>query len=226
MGVRGIHAVPAAMLADQIDAVIEDMGVDAVKIGMLHSAETVQTVADAIERHHLQRVVFDPVMVATSGAVLIDHGAVEVLVAQMFSKATVITPNLDEASLLVGRKLRTEEDMEFAARSLIDKGANAVLLKGGHLNGDVVSDLLAYEGKFQWMRAPRIHTANTHGTGCTLSSAVAAQLARGAALVEAVELARSYIRAALEYGAPVRTGHGSGPLNHGYAPQPMVRIPS
>ena len=224
LGVRAIHGVPAQMLTDQIDAVVEDIGVDAVKIGMLHSPEIVRTVAQAIDRHALQRVVFDPVMVATSGAVLIDNEAIDVLVRELFSRTSVITPNLDEAGLLVKRALRDEADMEAAANALLAMGANAVLVKGGHLQGEEVSDLLALaNGEKVWMRDTRIHTPNTHGTGCTLSSAIAAHLALGQPLAEAVQSARSYIRGALLHGAQVRTGQGSGPLNHGYAPRVMVQ---
>lgn len=222
LGVRAIHAVPLRMLDDQIDAVVEDIGVDAVKIGMLHSAQTVRAVAAAIERHALPHVVLDPVMIATSGAVLIDQEAIAVLVAELFPKAAVITPNLDEASLLVGRTLESEAAMEAAARQLLEMGAATVLLKGGHLAGDTVSDLLLVpDEKPLWMRAPRIHSANTHGTGCTLSSAIAAQLALGSPLPQAVQSAREYVRGALQAGAAVRTGAGGGPLNHGYAPRPM-----
>lgn len=226
IGVRSIHAVPAQMLADQIDAVVEDIGVDAVKIGMLHSAEIVRTVAAAIERHRLQRVVLDPVMVATSGAVLIDESAVSELVRELFPKAAVITPNLDEAALLVRRRLAGEDDIEAAARQLIAMGASAALVKGGHLQGETVTDLLLVRGADPvWMRAPRIHTPNTHGTGCTLSSAIASYLALGCSLQDAVRRARDYIRGALEAGANVRTGAGSGPLNHSYAPHPMKLRP-
>jgi hydroxymethylpyrimidine/phosphomethylpyrimidine kinase len=226
LGVRSIHAVPANILADQVDAVAEDIGVDAVKIGMLHSVETVRTVAAALRRHGLRTVVLDPVMIATSGAVLIDQEAIAVLVYELFPLATLVTPNLDEAALLVGRPLASEADMEAAARQLLEMGANAVLVKGGHLAGGTVSDLLLVRGSApRWMRAPRIATANTHGTGCTLSSAIAAQLALGASLPEAVEAARAFIRGALEAGAGVRTGAGSGPLNHGHAPQAMRRLP-
>ncbi|WP_309684896.1 bifunctional hydroxymethylpyrimidine kinase/phosphomethylpyrimidine kinase [Polaromonas sp.] len=222
LGVRAIHGVPADMLRDQIDAVVEDLGVDAVKIGMLHAPEIVQTVADAMDRHALKKVVLDPVMVATSGAVLIDNPAIAVLVRELFWRALVVTPNLDEASLLVGRALRSESDMEAAAHELLAMGAEAVLLKGGHLAGEVVSDLLLTQrGDRHWMRAPRIQSANTHGTGCTLSSAMAAHLALGASLVDAVQAARAYVRAALAAGARVRTGTGGGPLNHGHAPVPM-----
>ena len=222
LGVRAIHGVPPAMLREQIDAVVEDIGLDATKIGMLHSPEIVQTVAEAIDRHALKKVVLDPVMVATSGAVLIENPAIAALVRELFWRADVVTPNLDEASLLVGRPLNNEHEMEAAALELLAMGATAVLLKGGHLAGDVVSDLLVmHNGEVHWMRAPRIHSANTHGTGCTLSSAIAAHLALGATLLAAVQAARAYVRAALVSGAKVRTGSGSGPLNHGYAPQAM-----
>ena len=225
-GVRSIHAVPLQILADQIDAVVEDIGADAVKIGMLHSAPTVQAVADAIDRHRLRQVVLDPVMVATSGATLIDPPAVASLVRELFPRTALVTPNLDEAALLVDRPLRSEADMEAAARELIARGANAVLVKGGHLEGDTVSDLLLMKDVDpQWMRAPRIATANTHGTGCTLSSAIAAHLALGADLPQAVRQAREFVRGALQAGATVRTGAGSGPLNHGHAPQPMRLLP-
>lgn len=226
LGVRAIHGVPPQMLRDQIDAVIEDIGVHAVKIGMLHAPEIVQTVAEAIERHALQKVVLDPVMVATSGAVLIDDPAITMLVRELFHRALLITPNLDEASLLVGRPLRSEGEMEIAAQELLRMGAPAVLLKGGHLPGDLVSDLLLTKsGLTHWMRAPRIRTANTHGTGCTLSSAIAAHLALGADLLQAVQEARAYVRAALEAGTGARTGAGSGPLNHAYAPLPLRLTP-
>jgi hydroxymethylpyrimidine/phosphomethylpyrimidine kinase len=225
-GVRSIHPIPPAMLRDQIDAVLEDIGVDAVKVGMLHSPDIVHTVAQAIDRHALVHVVFDPVMVATSGAVLIDNTAVDVLVRELFPRVAVITPNLDEAALLVGRALTSEQDMETAATEMLSMGAHAVLLKGGHLAGDTVSDLyLDAKGVRLWMRAPRIRSANTHGTGCTLSSAIAAYLAVGESLIDSVQSARTYIRGALQNGSQVRTGQGSGPLNHGFAPLAMRLVP-
>jgi hydroxymethylpyrimidine/phosphomethylpyrimidine kinase len=221
-GVRAIHGVPPEMLRDQIDAVLEDIGVDAVKVGMLHSPDIVRTVAQAIDRHHLARVVFDPVMVATSGARLINDPAIAVLVAEMFPRVALITPNLDEAGLLVGRTLSSPQDMLQAAQELIARGAHAVLLKGGHLAGDLVMDVLLQDGCTPlWMQGPRIDTANTHGTGCTLSSAIAAHLALGATLAEAVQRARDFVRGALQAGATVKTGQGSGPLNHGFAPMVM-----
>lgn len=225
-GVRSIHGVPPQMLRDQIDAVIEDIGAHAVKIGMLHAPEIVDVVAAAIDRHALHNVVLDPVMVATSGATLIETPAIAALVRELFPRADLVTPNLDEASLLVGRPLRTPEDMESAAMALLGQGARAVLLKGGHLPGDTVIDLLVTAaGEKYRLEAPRIDSANTHGTGCTLSSAIASHLALGATLPEAVSRARVFIRRALRAGAPVRTGAGGGPLDHGYSPASMRLLP-
>ena len=222
VGVRAIHGVPPQMLLDQIDAVVEDIGVDAVKIGMLHSPDIVQVVAQAIDRHALQRVVLDPVMVATSGAVLITNPAIAALVRELFGRSVLVTPNLDEACILVVRPLGDERAIEAAAHSLLGLGAQAVLIKGGHLAGDVVSDLLMDStGLPYWMRGPRIQTVNTHGTGCTLSSAIAAHLALGCSLRDAVDAARAYVVGAIQAGARVRTGAGNGPLNHSYAPQVM-----
>lgn len=224
-GVRSIHGVPPQMLRDQIDAVIEDIGAHAVKIGMLHAPEIVRTVAEAIDRHALPNVVFDPVMVATSGAVLIEQAATDALVRELFPRSALITPNLDEAGLLVGRPLRSTDDMARAARQLREQGARAVLVKGGHLPGDAVIDLLLTgDGEMHWMEGERIPSPNTHGTGCTLSSAIAAHLALGASLTEAVEGGRAFVRAALAAGAEVRTGQGGGPLNHGHAPIATHRL--
>jgi len=221
-GVRTIHAVPPEMLRDQIDAVVQDIGVDAVKVGMLHSPDIVRTVAQAIDRHRLSQVVFDPVMVATSGARLIDDPAIAVLVSELFPRALLITPNLDEAGLLVGKPLSSVSDMAAAAQALLRLGARAVLLKGGHLPGNVVVDLLlSADAEPLWMQAARIDSANTHGTGCTLSSAIAAYLAGGLALADAVQQARLFVRSALQAGASVKTGQCSGPLNHSFAPLPM-----
>ena len=219
-GVRGIHGVPAPFLAAQIDAVVEDIGVDAVKIGMLHSPEVVRVVAEAIGRHRLPNVVLDPVMVATSGDRLIAGETVGTLVRELFPLAAVVTPNLDEAGWLLGRTIEAEDALGAAADDLLALGARAVLLKGGHLPGERVVDLLALPGgEHHRLAAARIATHNGHGTGCTLSSAIAAHLALGEPLVAAVQGARRYILGAIAAGADVRTGHGHGPLNPGYAPQ-------
>jgi len=219
VGVQGIHAVPPAFLRSQLQSVIEDIGVDAVKIGMLHEPGVVEVVAWAIQHYQLQRVVLDPVMVATSGDRLIADATVRVLVDQLFPLATVITPNLDEASLLLGRPIAAVSDLSGAAQALLSQGARAVLLKGGHLPGDQVFDVLARPGHVDMvLSSARMASRNTHGTGCTLSSAIAAHLALGEPLERAVRAAREYILGAIQAGAGVQVGHGHGPLNHGYSP--------
>jgi hydroxymethylpyrimidine/phosphomethylpyrimidine kinase len=225
-GVDAIHALPADILSRQIDAVAGDIGVDAVKIGMLHNPEVVLAVAAAFRRHRFRHVVLDPVMVATSGDALIAAETVGVLVRELFPLASVITPNLDEASLLLGRPVTREEDLAPAAADLLAMQARAALVKGGHLPGGKVVDLLAERGQPPLALASlRIDSGNTHGTGCTLSSAIACHLALGATLAEAVRLAREYVHAAILQGADVRTGHGHGPLNHGHAPVAMRKLP-
>jgi len=222
-GVAGIHGIPADMLQAQIDAVVQDIGVDAIKIGMLHAPEVVQVVADAIRRYGITKVVLDPVMVATSGDKLIHDETVSVLVRELFPLATVVTPNLDEAGWLIGRPIADVSAMEQAAQDLLALGAQQVLLKGGHLPGEWVVDLLAgRDGLRKELGSQRIHTHNGHGTGCTLSSAIAAHMALGFDLVPAVESARTYIIGAIASGAQVHTGQGHGPLNHGFAPMPQV----
>lgn len=221
-GVRSIHGIPPQALRDQLDAVLQDIGADAVKIGMLYCAEIANTVAQAIDRYALKNVVLDPVMIASSGATLMDQNAVSVLVRELFPRVTVVTPNLDEAARLTGHSVASASDMEQAARALQAQGARAVVLKGGHLPSDNVIDLLLTDdGEALWMPAPRIHSTNTHGTGCTLSSAIAAHLALGMSLPDAVRRARDYVRAALLAGVQVHTGQCGGPLNHGHAPIAM-----
>ncbi|MBV7454385.1 bifunctional hydroxymethylpyrimidine kinase/phosphomethylpyrimidine kinase [Acidovorax sp. sif1233] len=218
-GVTGIHGIPPEMLKAQIDAVVQDIGVDAVKIGMLHSPEVVRVVADAIHTYQLPHVVLDPVMVATSGDRLIAAETVNVLVQELFPLAEVITPNLDEAGWLLGRTIEGVDALAAAVDGLLALGAPAALLKGGHLPGDWVVDVLATRGGVrQRLESARIATHNGHGTGCTLSSAIAAHLARGLPLQQAVERARAYILGAIAAGADVTTGRGHGPLNHGHAP--------
>jgi hydroxymethylpyrimidine/phosphomethylpyrimidine kinase len=225
MGVTAIQPLPAALLTQQIDAVTADIGVDAVKIGMLHDPEVVLAVAAAIRRHGWTRVVLDPVMVATSGDALIARETVAVLVRELFPLATVVTPNLDEAALLLGRPVTTEAELPQAAADLLALGAPAMLLKGGHLAGDTLVDLLLQAGQAPVaMSGARIDSVNTHGTGCTLSSAIACHLALGCTLADAVRLSRDYVIAAIRHGADVKTGGGHGPLNHGFAPAPMQKL--
>ena len=225
-GVTAIQALPASLLAQQMDAVAQDIGVDAVKIGMLHNAEAVLAVAAAIRRHGWTRVVLDPVMVATSGDALMARETVAVLVRELFPLATVVTPNLDEAALLLGRPVTREAGLEAAAADLLALGARAMLLKGGHLAGDELVDVLLEAGRPPLRLAgARIASGNTHGTGCTLSSAIACHLALGSSLADAVRLARDYVREAILHGADVQTGGGHGPLNHGFAPLPLKKLP-
>jgi hydroxymethylpyrimidine/phosphomethylpyrimidine kinase len=223
LGVTGIHSIPLDTVRGQIDAVVQDIGVDAVKIGMLATPEVVSVVADAIRRHQIRNVVLDPVMVATSGDRLIAPETAQVLVRELFPLATVITPNLDEAAMLLGRDIDGIGELDAAVADLLAMGAPAVLLKGGHLSGNLVMDVLGRQGQshgdYLRLQSQRIATHNGHGTGCTLSSAIASYLAQGLALPEAVTLARQYILGAIEAGADVYTGRGHGPLNHGYAPR-------
>jgi hydroxymethylpyrimidine/phosphomethylpyrimidine kinase len=225
LGVQGIHAVPPAFLKAQIQSVVEDIGVDALKIGMLHEPAVVEVVAWAIDHYQLTRVVLDPVMVATSGDRLMASETVQVLVRELFPRASVITPNLDEAALLLGHEITDADALNQAAQDLLAMGAKAVLLKGGHLAGDEVVDLLVQaHGPSRRLASPRIASQNVHGTGCTLSSAMAAYLALGHDLSESVALARTFILGAIAHGADVKTGHGHGPLNHGFSPVPLHRI--
>lgn len=227
LGVSGIHGVPPAFLKAQIQAVVEDIGVDAVKLGMLHAPEIVEVVAWAIDHYKLPNVVLDPVMVATSGDRLIAAETVQILVRELFPRAVVVTPNLDEAALLIGHPIDGVDALDDAASELLALGTSAVLLKGGHLPGVDVVDLLAQaNGDRLRLASTRIVSRNLHGTGCTLSSAIASHLALGYALPQAVERAREYVVAAMAAGADVQVGAGHGPLNHGFAPVPTFRLPA
>ncbi|MFZ1418669.1 MAG: bifunctional hydroxymethylpyrimidine kinase/phosphomethylpyrimidine kinase [Burkholderiaceae bacterium] len=230
LGVQAVQVLPPEMVRAQIHAVVSDIGVDAVKIGMLYSPEIVHVVAQVLREYVFANVVLDPVMVASSGDSLMQQQTVEVLVQELFPLVTLITPNLDEASCLLGRSIERVEQLEQAAHDLSELGARAVLLKGGHLSeqsaGAVVTDLLLDSSNHQTEQtqtysSPRIASMNTRGTGCTLSSAIACYLALGLSLSEAVQQARAYILQAIEKGQSVQTGQGYGPLNHGFAPRGM-----
>ncbi|MGJ7493368.1 bifunctional hydroxymethylpyrimidine kinase/phosphomethylpyrimidine kinase [Variovorax sp. ZT4R33] len=225
-GVVAIHHVPADFLKAQIRAVVEDIGVDAVKLGMLPTPESVEVVAWAIDHYRLPNVVLDPVMVSTSGHRLVAEETAARLLRELFPRAWLVTPNLDEAALLVGHAVDGIDAMNGAAEELLARGARGVLLKGGHLPGQALVDLLALQGGArQRFASARIASRNLHGTGCTLSSAIAAQLALGHALPDAVELARRYLLGAIAEGAGAQVGGGEGPLNHGFAPQAMRQLP-
>ncbi len=219
--VRAIHEVPPEFLKDQIDVVVEDIGVDAVKIGMLFNGKLMAAVAESINRHNLQKIVLDPVMVSQSGAKLIKDEAVETLREQLFPLSDVITPNLPEAERLLEYSIESQKQVEEAARDLLEMGPGAVLLKGGHSREDQSIDCLVLDKPDEksgkdvfWFEAKRIQTDNTHGTGCTLSSAIASGLAKGDTLPEAVDKAKVYITGAIEAGSHYKIGGGGGPLHH------------
>ncbi len=218
VGVSGIHPVPPEFIARQIDAVMEDIGVDAVKIGMLHSAPVIEAVAGRLTHHSAPNIVLDPVMVAKSGDKLLQDEAIEALKTVLIPMVTIITPNLPEAAVLMGESVDTEPQMERAGRLLSDLGPEAVLVKGGHMQQENSLDILYLRAgdEFHRLAARRVETGNTHGTGCTLSSAIAAYLAQGYDLPEAVRRAKSYITQALEAGATYQLGRGHGPVHHFY----------
>ena len=212
-GVRDILEATPAFLGEQIDAVFEDIRPDAVKIGMVSSTQLIEVIAQRLTFHQAKNIVVDPVMVATSGSELMRTDAVAALQEKLIPLAAVVTPNIPEAQILSGMTIRDAADMERAARAIGDSCGCAVLLKGGHSVSDA-DDLLYADGSVQWFRGRRIPNPNTHGTGCTLSSAIAANLAKGFSLDQSVRRAKEYISSAL--GAMLDLGIGSGPMDHGF----------
>ena len=224
LGVQGVHPVPVDFLRLQIRSVVDDLGVDAIKTGMLGDAATIDAVVDELTRLPNVPVVIDPVMVAKGGHKLLADAAVDHLRRTLLPRATVLTPNLPEAELLTGMTIATEADMQRAARMLLSFGVPAVLLKGGHLDSPDVVDLLATADGVQEFRSERLRTRHTHGTGCTLASAVAAGLAQGMTLADAVARARRYVFQAIATAPGFGAGHG--PLNHAVTvdPERLVRL--
>ena len=212
-GVRDVLEVSPLFLAEQLDAVFEDIFPDAVKIGMVSSPVLIEVIAKKLTEHKAKNIVLDPVMVATSGASLIQPESLKALTNKLFPLALIITPNIPEAEVLSGMMIGSASDMEKAASALNDRYCISVLIKGGHSICDA-SDCLASSGKITWIEGKRIDNPNTHGTGCTLSSAIAANLAKGYSLIDAVEKAKEYISGALS--AMLDLGKGSGPLNHDF----------
>ena len=217
-GVTAIHDVPPAMIAAQIDAVFSDLKVNAVKIGMLSSTLVIGAVAAGLDRWRAENVVLDPVMIATSGDRLLAPDATHALARDLFPRALVITPNLHEAAALTDTPLATSEDeMHAQAQALIALGAKAVLIKGGHAQSVQAVDLLVTPAAAARFSAEKIDTPNTHGTGCTLSAAIAAGLAKGAPLAEAVADAKAYVTAAIAAADELAVGRGPGPVHHFHA---------
>jgi len=219
-GVRAIQESTPDFLKQQLDAVFEDIFPDAVKIGMVASGELIRVIADRLRHYNAKNVVLDPVMVATSGSALMKTDAVQTLIEELLPLATLVTPNIPEAQILSGLVIETKEDMMAAAKRIGDACSCAVLLKGGHSVNDA-NDLLYANGELIWFTGRRIDNPNTHGTGCTLSSAIAANLAKGFSLADSVRRAKTYISGAL--AAMLDLGHGSGPMNHAFDLQGAYR---
>ena len=213
LGVTEIFPVPPEFLAAQINAVFEDIRPDAVKIGMVASTELIHVIAERLRHYRAENIVADPVMVATSGSRLMQTEAVSVLVEKLLPLATLVTPNIPEAEVLSGRTIESKEDMLCAAKYIGETYGCAVLLKGGHSINDA-NDLLYANEECRWFEGKRINNPNTHGTGCTLSSAIAANLAKGFSLEDSVQRAKDYISGAL--ADMLDLGQGSGPMNHAF----------
>ncbi len=212
LGVQGIYDLPPDFVGLQIDAVMQDLGADAVKVGMLSNVSIIKTVVEKVKQYKIKNLVVDPVMVAKSGDRLLKEEAVEALKKELIPLAKVVTPNLREAEVLTNLRIRDIEDMKEAARVIYKLGVENVLIKGGHLLSEEAVDLLFEGSHFKEFKTKRINTKNTHGTGCTFSSAIAAELAQGKEVEEAVDIAKQYITLAIQNSLDI--GHGYGPLNH------------
>ncbi len=223
-GVTGVHPIPSEMVGMQLEAVLSDIHTDAIKLGMLHNKACVEEVIKAIDRYSIERVVLDPVMISTSGHRLIEEECISYIQNELFLRATIVTPNTDEAQFLTGIAVDDLLGIYSAGEELIARGCRAVLMKGGHLKAEKMTDVL-----FQRDCKPivfvdeYIETPNTHGTGCTLSSAIASFLALGDELAVAVERAKRYISCAIVEGADVELGSGHGPVNHLFGPHPLMK---
>jgi len=212
-GVRGVQEVTPDFLVQQIDAVFEDIRPDAVKIGMVSSGDLIKVISERLSKYNAEKIVLDTVMVATSGARLISEDAIDTLKEHLIPLATLITPNIPEAQVLADMTIQSEDDMLRAAEKIAKTYTCAVLLKGGHSINDA-NDLLYRDGSYKWFKGKRIDNPNTHGTGCTLSSAIAANLAKGCDLDTSVQRAKDYISGALSYMLDL--GEGAGPMNHAF----------
>ena len=226
LGVKAIHKVPADIVQGQIKAVVDDIKPKAIKIGMVHSAELAKAIARLLKNYPDVPIILDPVMVSTSGHQLIESDTISMLQKELFPMATLITPNLDEAEILADMKIDGIEGMKQAAKKMISAPYNAVLVKGGHLNGATLFDVyLDQHGIEQVFESDAVDTQNTHGTGCTLSSAIAAFMALGDPLITAIAKSKVYVQKGILAGKSVTTGHGKGPLNHFFDAQNLIKQP-
>jgi hydroxymethylpyrimidine/phosphomethylpyrimidine kinase len=222
-GVRSIYPIPAEVVAEQLAAILEDIPPHAIKIGMVHTPELVRTIVAALAAYPDVPVVFDPVMVATSGHRLIEEATIQAITEHLLPRAELLTPNLDEAAILAGMAIPDVAAMHEAGRRIMTLGCRGLLLKGGHLpTAQLTSLFFAPDGSVHEFAFEKLATRNTHGSGCTLSSAVASYWALGHPLLAAVGLGQTYVHEAIAAGQAVRTGHGNGPLNHFFNPQPLV----
>ena len=215
-GVTAIHALPPSFAVEQMTAVLTDIGTDAIKIGMLYSAELIEAVAETLNNFRPHNIVLDPVMVAQSGDKLLQDDAIQAIKEHLMPVADVVTPNLPEAEVLLGQKIESYQDVQRAARELSRVGGRSILIKGGHMVESKSTDLLylTEEDRFVRLEADRIDSRNNHGTGCTLSSAIAAHMAKGSDIEEAVNKAKTFIQNAIRAGAAYNIGHGHGPVHH------------
>lgn len=223
-GVRSVHGIPVEMIKDQLQAVLEDIAPVAIKIGMINRAEVVQVIEKELRAYDRSvPVILDPVMVATSGDRLIEPDTVTQLTERLFPLVTLVTPNIDEAIILSGQQIYHLDDMIAAGQKIIEKGARAVLIKGGHLLGPIIYDVFISGNNVPVvLESAFIASKNLHGTGCTLSSAIAAEMAKGNGLFNAIKNAKIYIGKALQEGSNVKTGQGNGPLNHFFDPLKLI----
>lgn len=223
-GVRSIYPIPYSAVQEQLEAILDDIFPDAIKIGMVHTAELVETIVSTLAQYPKAPIVFDPVMVATSGHRLIKEETIATIIDKLFPLANVITPNMDEAAVLAQMEIKTVDDMYKAGEKILKLGCSSVLLKGGHLPlAQITSLYFASDGTIHRFQSEKFETNNTHGSGCTLSSAIAAYLAQGKGLLEAVSLGQTYIQQAIYHGRDVQIGKGNGPLNHFFDPQKLIK---
>jgi hydroxymethylpyrimidine/phosphomethylpyrimidine kinase len=223
-GVKAIYPIPQLAVKQQIETILEDIYPDAIKIGMVHTCELVDTIVNALRPHPNIPVVFDPVMVATSGHKLINDETIQSIIDKLFPLAAIITPNMDEASTLAQMKIETVQDMYQGGEKIKKLGVKNILLKGGHLKTSPLTSLFFSEtGQVHEFQFEKYDTNNTHGSGCTLSSAIASYLAQGKSMLEAVTLAQDYVQQAIYNGKDVKIGNGNGPLNHSFNPQKLIK---
>ena len=223
-GVKNIFSIPITAVAEQLETVMEDIVPDAIKIGMVHTSELVDVIVQTLQEYKHIPIVFDPVMVATSGHRLIEEETIGTIIKKLLPIADIITPNMDEAAILAKTKVETLKDMPLAGEHIKKLGCRNILLKGGHQQTEVITSLLIDESNtYHSFEFHKIQTNNTHGSGCTLSSAIASFLAVGKSMYEAVDLGQQYAYNAIKHGADTQTGKGNGPLNHFFNPQKLIK---